>query len=220
MTARVWRVVVVALLCCAARPSGADDVPAGGSNGNGNGHAAPAAGYEPSSNGHPADGNGQAAYTGYPVLEIWKRDRRMELRAGSTVVRQFRVVLGREPRDSKRHRGDARTPVGRYYVSNKNPNSRFRRCLGLSYPNVDDAERGYKVGLIDAGQWADIFFANLRGDTPPSHTPLGGWVGIHGFGGRPYIPVDWTLGCVAVSDEEIDYIYDVVPIGSAVIINE
>ena len=101
-------------------------------------------------------------------------------------MRQFRVALGRQPRFGKEVQGDDRTPVGRYYIADKNADSRFHRFLGLSYPNIDDAERGYQRGLIGAEQWADIFFANLRGDAPPSGTALGGRVGIHGFGGRPY----------------------------------
>lgn len=154
------------------------------------------------------------------VVEVWKGSRRMELRQGETVVRRFTVSLGMQPQQTKQVQGDSRTPVGRYYVCDKIVSSRFRRFLGLSYPNVDDAERGYGARLIDARQWADIFFANLRGGIPPWRTPLGGRVGIHGFGGRPYIPVDWTQGCIAIADEEIDYLYDRVSVGTPVIINE
>ncbi len=155
-----------------------------------------------------------------PVIEVWKADRRMELRSGEEVVREFRIVLGTEPRLSKNRRGDGRTPVGHYYISDKNDNSRFRRFLGISYPNLDDAERAYGERLIDAGQWADIFFANLRHGIPPWQTPLGGRVGIHGFGGRPLVPIDWTEGCIAVSDDDIDFLYDRVGVGTPVIINQ
>jgi len=155
-----------------------------------------------------------------PVIEIWKAERKLELRQGDTVVGDFRVALGRDPRFGKEYQGDSRTPVGRYYIADKNPDSRFHRFLGISYPNVEDAERGYQHKLIDASQWADIFFANLRGYAPPYHTSLGGRVGIHGYGGRPFVPVDWTEGCIAVSDDDIEFIYDHVPVGTAVIINE
>jgi murein L,D-transpeptidase YafK len=153
------------------------------------------------------------------VLEIWKGRRRMELRDGEQVLRQFQVVLGVAPRYAKEVRGDYRTPVGRYYISEKHV-SRFHRFLGLNYPNVDDAERGYNRRLIDANQWADIFFANLNGASPTPGTPLGGRVGIHGFGERPFLPVDWTEGCIAVRNEEIEYLFDVVPVGTQVVINE
>jgi murein L,D-transpeptidase YafK len=159
-------------------------------------------------------------YNGFPVIEIWKGERRMELRRGTVLLREFHVALGEQPRYGKELQGDGRTPVGRYFVSEKHPDSRFHRFLGISYPNVEDAERGYRRGLIDAGQWADIFFANLRGDAPPWHTVLGGRVGIHGYGGRPYLPVDWTEGCVAVSNDDIEFVYDRAPLGTPVIINE
>lgn len=163
---------------------------------------------------------GSNGLNGYPVIEIWKAQRKMQVREGSILVGEYRVALGQDPRRGKEVRGDGRTPVGRYYVSDKNPASQFHRFLGISYPNVEDAERGYRNGLLDAGQWANIFLANMRGDAPPSYTVLGGRVGIHGFGGRPYVPVDWTEGCIAVSDDEIEVIYDRVPVGTPVIINE
>jgi murein L,D-transpeptidase YafK len=161
-----------------------------------------------------------AASAGYPVIEIWKGARKMELRQGDAVVGRFRIVLGQQPKYGKERQGDGRTPVGRYYVSEKKADTQFHRFLGISYPNVDDAERGYQHRLIGAEQWADIFFANLRGEAPPSSTSLGGRVGIHGYGDRPYLPIDWTEGCVAVSNDDIELIYDRAPVGTPVIINE
>jgi murein L,D-transpeptidase YafK len=180
--------------------------------------AAPgAAAHAAGTNGNGAGPNGY----GLPVLEVWKAQRKMELRnAGGAVEAKFPIVLGMQPREPKRIQGDGRTPVGRYYISEKNERSRFRRFLGLNYPNIDDAERGYWDRLIDSRQWADIFFANLRGDVPPWSTRLGGRVGIHGYGGRPELPVDWTEGCIAVPDADIDFIFYRVPIGTPVVIHE
>jgi murein L,D-transpeptidase YafK len=159
------------------------------------------------------------APNGLPIIEIWKGQRRMELRRGDAVVRQFQVVLGVAPKYAKESRGDYRTPVGTYWIADKHP-SRFDRFLALSYPNVDDAERGYARGMIDVNEWADIFFANLNGEAPTPATALGGRVGIHGFGDRPFLPVDWTEGCIAVPNEDIEYLYNVVPVGTRVVINE
>jgi murein L,D-transpeptidase YafK len=156
---------------------------------------------------------------GRQTLEIWKSQRKMELRYGDYVDRTFAVMLGRAPRFAKEERGDYRTPVGRYYIAYKKP-SRFGRFLGISYPNIDDAERGYQRGLISADQWADIFFANLTYNPPTAGTPLGGMVGIHGFGSRDYMPIDWTEGCIAVSNDEIEYLYEITPVGTPVIIHE
>jgi hypothetical protein len=159
-----------------------------------------------------------APRAGAPLIEVWKGKRRMELRQGDQVLREFKISLGWAPSHPKELRGDHRTPVGRYYITGKRP-SRYHFFLGLSYPNVEDAERGYQHGLLDAEQWADIYFANLRGDTPTAHSPLGGLVGIHGFGGRPYLPIDWTEGCIAISNDDVEYLYSMVSIGTPVIIN-
>jgi murein L,D-transpeptidase YafK len=164
--------------------------------------------------------NGAGGSYGYPVIEIWKAERKLQLRQGDSLLGEFRVALGQQPHYGKEVRGDGRTPVGRYYVAEKNRDSRFHRFLGISYPNPEDAERGYRNGLIGPTQWADIFLANLRGDVPPWETVLGGRVGIHGFGGRPYVPIDWTEGCIAVSDEDIEFIFDHAPVSTPVLINE
>jgi murein L,D-transpeptidase YafK len=166
-----------------------------------------------------ADFGSGSVVPGRPTIEIWKSQRRMELRYGEYVDRQFKVSLGRAPPFAKEERGDYRTPVGRYYIAFKKP-SRFDRFLGISYPNIDDAEQGYQRGLINADQWADIFFANMNLDTPPPRTPLGGMVGIHGFGERDYLPIDWTEGCIAVSNDEIEYLYNLTPVGTPVLIHE
>ncbi len=168
---------------------------------------------------HASEDGGWQPLDFHPVLEIWKGERRMVLRSGESELRRFPVVLGRAPHYPKEVRGDMRTPVGRYYISEKHV-SRFHRFLGISYPNVEDAEHGYGRGLLDPAQWADIFVANWRGVMPPPHTRLGGKVGIHGFGGRPYLPIDWTEGCVAISNEDVEYLYAVTPLGTPVIIHE
>jgi murein L,D-transpeptidase YafK len=155
-----------------------------------------------------------------PTIEVWKSRRELQLRDGGQVVHRFQVALGIQPKAPKRMRGDLRTPVGRYYISEKRPSQQFDRFLGISYPNVLDAERGYKDRLIDARQWGVIFLANLRGDAPTWRTPLGGMVGIHGYGARPHIVVDWTEGCIAVGNDEIELLYDVVSVGTPVLIHE
>jgi murein L,D-transpeptidase YafK len=166
-----------------------------------------------------ADGGSGSVVPGRPTIEIWKSQRRMQLRYGEYVDRTFSIMLGRAPRFAKEERGDYRTPVGRYYIAYKQP-SRFDRFLGISYPNIDDAEKGYQRGLITANQWADIFFANMNLDTPTWQTPLGGMVGIHGLGAREYLPIDWTEGCIAVRNDEIEYLYEYTPVGTPVLIHE
>jgi murein L,D-transpeptidase YafK len=190
-----WVLVGVSLLLLGSVPAGAADVVAMATN--------------------PVPGG-----SALPVIEVWKTQRQLELREGDAVIGRFQIVLGVQPRLGKEMRGDGRTPVGRYYISEKKSDSRFHRFLEISYPNGDDAERAYHRHLIGPAEWADIFFADLRGDEPPASTRLGGRVGIHGFGNRPYLPVDWTEGCIAVSNGDIEVIYDRAPVGTPVIINE
>jgi len=154
------------------------------------------------------------------LIRVWKTRHELWLQDGDEIVRKFPIALGKEPTAGKLVRGDGRTPEGRYYICEKRSRSRFHRFLGISYPNIDDAERAYAEHLINADEWADIFFANLQQSTPPWSTVLGGRVGIHGYGGRPTIPIDWTEGCIAVTDPDIDYLYDRVPLGTPVVISE
>lgn len=151
-------------------------------------------------------------------LHIYKHARAMELRENAKVLRRFEIRLGGAPNGTKIARGDERTPVGRYYIREKRTRSNYRRFLAINYPSIADADRGLEGGLIDDDDWADIFFANVQGALPPPDTELGGLIGIHGYGGRPELPVDWTKGCVAVTDAEIDYLFATVEVGTPVII--
>ena len=169
--------------------------------------------------GHVATNGGQHGDNGLPVIEIWKQRRLMELREGGEVLRQFGVAIGIDTYSFKRKQGDWRTPVGRYFVCEKHPSGNFHRFLGISYPNEVDAERGYAEGLIGPWEWAEIYIPSLRGRAPSWRTALGGRVGIHGEGGQ-YREGDWTHGCIAVTDSEIEYLYARVPVGATVIINE
>lgn len=161
-----------------------------------------------------------AGSQGALAIHVHKARHEMVLQEGDDVLRALTVALGKDHTAGKLYRGDGRTPEGRYYICEKRANSRFRRFLGISYPNVDDAEKAYTGHLISADEWADIFFANLQQTVPPFSTALGGRVGIHGYGGREEIPVDWTEGCIAVTNADIDYLYDVVPLGTPVIIGD
>ena len=163
---------------------------------------------------------GMAAAEGHGyVLAIWKTKHRMELWLDGTLLREFEIALGRNPVGHKEFQGDKRTPTGRYAIAEKHHSKQFHRFLGINYPNIEDADRGYEMGLISAREWADLFVAEDRRASPLSTTNLGGRIGIHGYGHRPYIPViDWTDGCIAVSNEEAEYLYSRLPLGTEVLI--
>lgn len=153
----------------------------------------------------------------WPMPDVWvhvdKSDRQLVLYSGTTAVKRYRTGLG-DPVGDKSREGDRKTPEGTFRVVTRNPASRFHLFLGLSYPSTEDANRGREAGLVSASQAARIREADDAGRQPPWNTPLGGAIGIHGEGGSS----DWTLGCIAVENDEIEELWSVVPMGTRVVI--
>lgn len=143
-------------------------------------------------------------------LELVKSTRTLRALSGGSTLKRYRVGLG-DPEGAKQRQGDRRTPEGRLRIVTHNATSNFHRFLGISYPTAEDAERGLREGLITRAQAEAIRAAQAAGRAPPWNTALGGTVGIHGGGGE----VDWTLGCVAVTDAEIDELFEVVRVGTS-----
>jgi murein L,D-transpeptidase YafK len=130
------------------------------------------------------------------------------------VLNVFPVIVGRESAGTKEQEGDERTPEGEYYVCFKNPQSRFHLSLGLSYPNLADAERGLAGGMISAAEYREIVDAHAARRIPPWKTSLGGEIFIHGEMGER----GGTAGCVAVSNQTIEEIFPQVELGTPVLI--
>ena len=147
-------------------------------------------------------------------IVIYKSERSLEVHSGPFLLRQYHVVFGTKPIQDKQEIGDNATPEGGFYVCRKNPMSRFYRFIGISYPNSEDALRGLVEGLITPNQYTSILSALGRGVMPPWNTRLGGNIGIHGGG----TGVDWTWGCIAMSNRDIEEIYELVQIGTPVFI--
>jgi len=147
-----------------------------------------------------------------PRIIISKSKRRLELYCDSTIVRSYRIGLGFQPIGDKVREGDGRTPEGNYYVCVKNPKSRYYLSLGLSYPNIRDAKRGLREGLISHKQYNEIVQAIRNRRIPPWNTALGGEIFIHGHGSKS----DWTLGCIALNDSDIHELYEAISIGTPV----
>jgi murein L,D-transpeptidase YafK len=126
-----------------------------------------------------------------------KSRREMLLLSGESVVRSYRVALGRDPVGDKVREGDGRTPEGLYSIDRRNPKSRYHLSLHISYPNIADCERARALGVDPGG---DIMIHGLKaGATHPES--------------------DWTQGCIAVTDAEMDEIWNLVPDGTPVEIN-
>ena len=127
-------------------------------------------------------------------IEVHKAERKMYLIHSGKVLKAYDIHLGGDPIGHKQFEGDKKTPEGVYYISHKNPKSTYHLSLGISYPNE-----------------ADRAFAASQSKEP------GGDIFIHGgppkkVSGRPRKPrsSDWTAGCIAVSDREIEEIYSMI----------
>ncbi len=125
-------------------------------------------------------------------LVVSKSKRVLELRNGKEILKRYRVDLGFTPEGHKLRSGDGRTPEGRYWIDRRNPRSEFFLSIGVSYPNAEDVARARSLGFDPGG---DIF--------------------IHGEPMRTAKKSrrDWTAGCIAVSNDEIEEIWAMTPLG-------
>src|SRR5215469_15256181 len=121
---------------------------------------------------------------------VLKKDHLLELVANGKVIRTYKVALGRGGLAPKQKEGDARTPEGHYIIDSRNSSSAYHKALHVSYPSADDRMRAAKLGVSPGGA---IMIHGL---------PNG--IGRVGAAHRLY---DWTLGCIAVTDTEIDEIW-------------
>ena len=137
-------------------------------------------------------------------IKVYKEIRRLELYGDDKLIGRFKIALGGEPIGDKHKEGDMKTPEGKYYICTRNDKSKYTLFLGLSYPNVEDAQRGVENALIGESEYKEVKIANENKKRPNWNTPLGGAVGIHGGGTSN----DWTWGCIAVSDEDIKIIWE------------
>lgn len=147
-----------------------------------------------------------------PVLYVHKTQRRLLVIDDKVLVRDYPVVLGPQPRGDKCMRGDGRTPEGDFFVCVKNPFSKYHKGLGLNYPSPRHAEEAYRLGAISGEEYLRILRANEIMTLPPDNTSLGGDIFIHGGG----LGHDWTLGCVALRNADIDELFDAIPVGTPV----
>lgn len=128
-------------------------------------------------------------------IQILKGARTMHLISGQTIQKAYRFQLGFAPAGHKEIEGDGRTPEGGYTINRRNPNSRYHLSLGVSYPNRVDVARAQSLGQSPGG---DIF--------------------IHGTPDRYVGETDWTWGCIAVTNAEMEEIYAMVNDGTKIYI--
>jgi murein L,D-transpeptidase YafK len=144
-------------------------------------------------------------------LYVWENGK-------ERLAKTYQIALGNNPSGSKRKQGDGATPEGDYYITHKNAQSRFYLSLGVSYPNIADADNGLKEGLITNAEYQAIVGAVRAKTKPPQNTRLGGDIFIHGGGAGKLFGSgrDWTLGCVALENEEIKELFEMIPVKTPV----
>ncbi|QXD17275.1 L,D-transpeptidase family protein [Rhodocaloribacter litoris] len=160
------------------------------------------------------------------LSNVWilvsKRRQTLYVYRGGHQVRAYPVDLGQNFFADKVRRGSRyepdhwRTPDGVFFVASKNPRSQFYRALVLNYPTAEDAERGLREGLITPSQYEAILRAEREFRMPPMNTALGGWIEIHGDGTGARS--NWTQGCVAVLNRHMDELWELVEVGTPVLI--
>lgn len=130
---------------------------------------------------------------------VRKEERRLYLLSGEQVVRSYRIGLGDNPSGHKLFEGDKRTPEGEYVLDWRNPNSDFYKSIHISYPNKQDRELASSWGLDPGGSIMIHGLPNEAGDMAFA-----------------YLGLDWTDGCIAVSNEEMDEIWQLVADGTPI----
>ena len=131
------------------------------------------------------------------MIVIWKSKRKMSLFQKRILIKTYTIRLGFNPIGHKQKEGDGKTPEGRYFITHHNPKSAYHKSLGISYPNSQDRANAIK-----------------RNELPGNN------IFIHG-GPKNILThffKDWTGGCIAVFDQEIEEIYHLVPDGTVVYI--
>lgn len=142
---------------------------------------------------------GHAVFVKADRVLVLKAKRKLYLLREGQVLRRYRVALGRAPQGTKTKEGDGRTPEGVYRLDWRNPDSRFYRSIHISYPDESDRRRAAARGVPPGG---DIMIHGL-----PSH--LEGFEATHARR-------DWTDGCIAVTNREIDEIWSLVEDGTII----
>lgn len=133
------------------------------------------------------------------LIQVDKSKRRMYLLSNNEVVREFRIALGKAPKGHKTQEGDQKTPEGRYYLDFVMEDSEFYRSIHISYPNQADLEYASALNVSPGG---DIKIHGLRnGEQRPANY-------VQSF--------DWTNGCIALSNPEMDELLSLVETGTPI----
>lgn len=139
------------------------------------------------------------AHAAVDLVKVDKSESQMYLLEGGIVIKSYHVAFGENPKGHKEQEGDERTPEGRYTLDYKKEDSSFYRAMHISYPNAQDIARAEKMGVSPGG------FIMVHGQR--------NWLGL-------FAPItqqfNWTNGCIALTNDEMDEFMDLVAVGTPI----
>lgn len=133
--------------------------------------------------------------TNVSLIKVYKAKRILEVYEGKELVKTYKIALGQNPVGHKHFEGDSKTPEGKYFINGKNDKSKYHKNLGVSYPNQSDKAYAKKYNKSAGGDIKIHGLPNGKGNI-----------------GRFHLTRDWTAGCIAVTDQEIDELYKAVQV--------
>lgn len=159
-------------------------------------------------------------------LLIKRSEKKLIVQKDGKTIRSFHVALGSGGSKPKLEVGDRRTPTGQYHIMQVRDSDRFHMFIQLDYPSVRDAINALKEERISKAEYRRILDAHIFGKLPPQNTSLGGAIGIHGIGVETKDKLEihqlanWTQGCIALRNNEIEQLAYYVGKGTSVTITD
>lgn len=139
---------------------------------------------------------------------------------GEQILKTYdNIAIGSNGPTREKRVHDETTPLGEFWINVVRPSQRFHQFLGIDYPNMDETRRAIKEDRISYLEYQALVTAWLNGKPPPQNTSLGGYLGIHGLGSGDveiHQQINWTDGCVALTNEEIDELAELVTVGTRI----
>lgn len=160
-------------------------------------------------------------HAGNPIwISIDTSKLRLEVKRGNkTLVVMKNIAIGQNGAGIKKSRGDDITPIGSYTIGWINNNSRFHKFFGFTYPSAQNAKTALLNGSLTDNEYNKITKAHRRKQIPPQNTTLGGHIGIHGLGAANeeiHKLFNWTHGCIALTNKQINQLAQWVGKGTVV----
>lgn len=157
-----------------------------------------------------------------PWILVDTTTEQLLIKRNDTTVKVFEdIAIGRGGAAQLRVRDDGKTPLGEFEIAWIGEESQYHMFFGLNYPNLERVQKAYDRDEIDRRTYYRIKDAITLGEVPPQNTKLGGYLGIHGLGNKDlkvHQEYNWTLGCIALTNQEIEELALWLKIGTRVVI--